>query len=97
MAIPELELILNGVDYRCAIQKEILVQGKLYVSENHLSFRGSVFGELGFLFLSSFAQITNALPFKGYDINFHIPWTEVLSIKRTMTGRLPPFPASLPL
>jgi hypothetical protein len=31
-------------DYGCALQREILVQGRLYVSENHLCFHANIFG-----------------------------------------------------
>lgn len=32
------------LDYGCAIQREILVQGRLYVSENHICFHANIFG-----------------------------------------------------
>ncbi|XP_017777204.1 PREDICTED: GRAM domain-containing protein 1B-like, partial [Nicrophorus vespilloides] len=32
------------VDYSCALQKEILVQGRLYVSQNYLRFYANIFG-----------------------------------------------------
>ncbi|GHJ86827.1 hypothetical protein NliqN6_3229 [Naganishia liquefaciens] len=31
-------------DYGCALQKDILVQGRIYVSEHHLSFHANIFG-----------------------------------------------------
>ena len=31
-------------DYGCALQREILVQGRIYISENHLAFYSSIFG-----------------------------------------------------
>lgn len=31
-------------DFGCALQKEILVQGRLYVSEHHLCFYANIFG-----------------------------------------------------
>lgn len=41
-------------DYGCALQKDILVQGRIYVSEHHLSFHANIFG-----------WVTNAvIPFK---------------------------------
>lgn len=33
-----------GVDYGCALQKEILLQGRLYVSEQHICFNSNIFG-----------------------------------------------------
>ncbi|KDQ30012.1 hypothetical protein PLEOSDRAFT_154728 [Pleurotus ostreatus PC15] len=31
-------------DYGCALQREILIQGRLYISENHISFHANIFG-----------------------------------------------------
>ncbi|KAG9119124.1 hypothetical protein FRC07_006017, partial [Ceratobasidium sp. 392] len=31
-------------DYGCALQREILVQGRLYISENHMCFNANIFG-----------------------------------------------------
>ncbi|KZT51598.1 hypothetical protein CALCODRAFT_503310 [Calocera cornea HHB12733] len=31
-------------DYGCALQREILIQGRLYISENHASFHANIFG-----------------------------------------------------
>lgn len=31
-------------DYGCALQREILVQGRIYISENHLCFHANIFG-----------------------------------------------------
>ncbi|KZO91222.1 hypothetical protein CALVIDRAFT_521820 [Calocera viscosa TUFC12733] len=31
-------------DYGCALQREILIQGRLYISENHVSFHANIFG-----------------------------------------------------
>ena len=32
-------------DYRCALSREILIQGRLFVSESFLSFRANILGE----------------------------------------------------
>ena len=32
------------VDYGCALQREILIQGRLYISENHICFHANIFG-----------------------------------------------------
>lgn len=32
------------IDYGCALQKEILLQGRLYISEHHLCFNANIFG-----------------------------------------------------
>lgn len=34
----------DGVDYGCALVRDILHQGRLYISENHLCFSSSLFG-----------------------------------------------------
>ncbi|ORY74070.1 hypothetical protein BCR35DRAFT_306864 [Leucosporidium creatinivorum] len=40
--IPEEEELIE--DYRCALQRDILVQGRLFVTERHLAFRANIFG-----------------------------------------------------
>ncbi|KAJ7033103.1 GRAM-domain-containing protein [Mycena alexandri] len=40
--IPEGDYLID--DYGCALQKEILVQGRIYVSENHICFRANILG-----------------------------------------------------
>jgi hypothetical protein len=37
-------LIHERADYGCALQREILIQGRLYISEHHLSFYANIFG-----------------------------------------------------
>jgi hypothetical protein len=32
------------LDYGCALQREILVQGRIYISENHICFHAKIFG-----------------------------------------------------
>lgn len=54
-------------DYRCALQREILVQGRLFVSENNLAFRANIF---------------------GWSTNLIVPWSEVVSIEKKMTGKI---------
>ncbi|KAF9904472.1 hypothetical protein BX616_001285 [Lobosporangium transversale] len=41
-SVPEEEKLIE--DYGCALQKEILVQGRLYISENHVCFNANIFG-----------------------------------------------------
>ena len=36
--------IICNLDYGCALQREILIQGRLYVSENHICFHANIFG-----------------------------------------------------
>ncbi|KAJ7718294.1 hypothetical protein DFH07DRAFT_334465 [Mycena maculata] len=40
--IPEGDYLID--DYGCALQREILIQGRIYVSENHLCFHANIFG-----------------------------------------------------
>ncbi|CAG8456018.1 7391_t:CDS:2 [Funneliformis mosseae] len=41
-SVPEDDYLIN--DYGCALQKEILVQGRLYVSAKHVCFYANIFG-----------------------------------------------------
>ncbi|CCM07179.1 uncharacterized protein FIBRA_09520 [Fibroporia radiculosa] len=40
--VPEGDYLIE--DYGCALQREILIQGRLYVSENHICFHANIFG-----------------------------------------------------
>ncbi|KAG0312844.1 hypothetical protein BGZ99_009221 [Dissophora globulifera] len=44
-------------DYGCALQKEILVQGRLYISEDHICFNANIFGWVTNLVIA-FSEIT---------------------------------------
>ena len=35
---------LGLADYGCALQREILIQGRIYISENHICFHANIFG-----------------------------------------------------
>ncbi|CAO3600734.1 unnamed protein product [Absidia cylindrospora] len=41
-SVPEDDVLIE--DYGCALQKEILVQGRIYISENYLCFNANIFG-----------------------------------------------------
>lgn len=41
---PFLQLAQIMADYGCALQREILIQGRLYISENHICFHANIFG-----------------------------------------------------
>jgi len=41
-AVPEGDYLIE--DYGCALQREILIQGRLYISENHVCFHANIFG-----------------------------------------------------
>ena len=36
--------MVDTIDYGCALNKDILVQGRLFISENHLSFHSNILG-----------------------------------------------------
>lgn len=40
--IPEGDYLIE--DYGCALQREILIQGRIYISENHICFHANIFG-----------------------------------------------------
>jgi hypothetical protein len=37
-------VLTTSVDYGCALQRDILIQGRLYISENHIAFHANIFG-----------------------------------------------------
>ncbi|KAF9382882.1 hypothetical protein CPC16_009153 [Podila verticillata] len=54
-SVPEEEKLIE--DYGCALQKEILVQGRLYISENHICFNANIFGWVTNLVIA-FSEVT---------------------------------------
>ncbi|KAF9203176.1 hypothetical protein BGZ49_006692 [Haplosporangium sp. Z 27] len=54
-SVPEEEKLIE--DYGCALQKEILVQGRLYISEDHICFNANIFGWVTNLVIA-FSEIT---------------------------------------
>jgi hypothetical protein len=47
-------------DYGCALQREILIQGRIYISENHICFHANIFGWITDVSVSTlFAFITD--------------------------------------
>ncbi|KAF9144876.1 hypothetical protein BG015_012066 [Linnemannia schmuckeri] len=54
-SVPDDEKLIE--DYGCALQKEILVQGRLYISENHVCFHANIFGWVTTLVIA-FSEIT---------------------------------------
>ncbi|KAG0057640.1 hypothetical protein BGZ83_007013 [Gryganskiella cystojenkinii] len=54
-SVPEKEKLIE--DYGCALQKEILVQGRLYISEDHVCFNANIFGWVTNLVIA-FSEIT---------------------------------------
>ncbi|RCI04295.1 hypothetical protein CU098_012666, partial [Rhizopus stolonifer] len=55
-SVPEEDSLIE--DYGCALQKEILLQGRIYVSETYLCFNANIFGWVTNLVIA-FADITN--------------------------------------
>lgn len=54
--IPEDDYLIE--DYGCALQRDILVQGRLYISEHHLCFNANIFGWVTSLVLP-FAEVVS--------------------------------------
>ncbi|CAO0802577.1 unnamed protein product [Mucor circinelloides] len=54
-SVQEKDMLIQ--DYKCALQKEILLQGHLYVSENHVCFKSNIFGWVTNLVIN-FSEIT---------------------------------------
>ncbi|RCI04629.1 hypothetical protein CU098_011593 [Rhizopus stolonifer] len=51
-SIPDQERLIE--DYGCALQKEILLQGRVYISQNHICFNANIFGWITNHFFASF-------------------------------------------
>ena len=70
-------------DYGCALSKDILVQGRLYVSENHICFHANIFG-----------WITDvSTPYPSYwntDAQIVLPFSEIKTIEKRMTALVIP-------
>ncbi|KAI9288884.1 hypothetical protein BC943DRAFT_315496 [Umbelopsis sp. AD052] len=55
-SVPEDDMLIE--DYGCALQKEILVQGRIYISEHHICFNANIFGWVTNLVLA-FSEIVS--------------------------------------
>ncbi|KAI8147299.1 hypothetical protein BJV82DRAFT_595022 [Fennellomyces sp. T-0311] len=55
-SVPELDPLIEV--YKCALQKEILLQGHIYISEHHLCFNANIFGWVTNLVIA-FSDITS--------------------------------------
>lgn len=84
-------------DYGCAIQKEILVQGRLYISEHHLCFNANIFGWVTHVSSSRFPPFFTAVTQDTQtdnDLVHHkqlvIPFSEVVTIEKRMTAYVIP-------
>ncbi|KDQ62981.1 hypothetical protein JAAARDRAFT_168358 [Jaapia argillacea MUCL 33604] len=55
-SIPEGDYLIE--DYGCALQREILIQGRLYISENHICFHANIFGWITDLIIPTY-EITS--------------------------------------
>ncbi|KAH0544582.1 hypothetical protein FGG08_001231 [Glutinoglossum americanum] len=49
-SVPEIDYLIE--DYGCALQRDILLQGRLYVSEGHICFHSNIFGWVTTLVIS---------------------------------------------
>jgi hypothetical protein len=54
---PSVQVTHASIDYGCALSKDILVQGRLYISENHLCFHANIFG-----WTTDVSQLRSVLP-----------------------------------
>ena len=87
-------------DYGCALQKEILVQGRIYVSEHHLCFSANIFG-----WVTSVRQSSGSSRMRGCRCERRlrciqvrqlttqqlvIPFAEVVTIEKRMTAYVIP-------
>ncbi|TCD64740.1 hypothetical protein EIP91_003662 [Steccherinum ochraceum] len=54
--IPEGDYLIE--DYGCALQREILIQGRLYISENHVCFHANIFGWITDLVIPMYDVLT---------------------------------------
>ncbi|RPD82737.1 hypothetical protein L226DRAFT_541858 [Lentinus tigrinus ALCF2SS1-7] len=55
-SVPEGDYLIE--DYGCALQREILIQGRLYISENHVCFHANIFGWITDLSIPMYEVIT---------------------------------------
>ncbi|KAI8376028.1 uncharacterized protein BYT42DRAFT_614815 [Radiomyces spectabilis] len=55
-SVPDNDALIE--DYKCALQKEILLQGHIYVSQHHLCFKANIFGWVTNLVIA-FSEITS--------------------------------------
>ncbi|QRV80396.1 membrane protein [Ceratobasidium sp. AG-Ba] len=53
--VPDSDYLIE--DYGCALQREILIQGRLYISENHMCFNANIFGWIT-NFIIPFSDVT---------------------------------------
>lgn len=76
--IPEQDYLIE--DYGCALQREILIQGRLYISENHISFNANIFG-----WVTSVGSFTHL--YSSFNkIQFAVPFSEMVAIEKKMTA-----------
>ena len=70
-------------DYGCALQKDILVQGRIYVSEHHLSFHANIFG-----WITNVGTASNQPQFNadGFSPQVIIAFADVIAIEKKMTA-----------
>ncbi|KAF8172875.1 hypothetical protein BJ912DRAFT_1065505 [Pholiota molesta] len=97
--VPEGDYLIE--DYGCALQREILIQGRIYISENHICFHANIFGwitdETSLLpqptyryilwGLSALVADANQAPsFSSVVGQLSIPIYEITSLEKKMTA-----------
>lgn len=75
---------LNHADYGCALQREILIQGRLYISENHICFHANIFGWI--TDASCFQLFGSHSSDQNVVLQLSIPIYEITNLDRKMTA-----------
>jgi len=77
-----LKLTKHFSDYGCALQREILIQGRLYISENHMCFHANIFGWV------TNVRVSTSIPFAftNFSIQLVVPFSAVTNIEKKMTA-----------
>ncbi|KAF7729895.1 hypothetical protein EC973_003629 [Apophysomyces ossiformis] len=79
-SVPDYDMLIE--DYKCALQKDILLQGHIYVSEHHICFKSNIFG-----------WVTNKckhLKISDEPEQLVIGYSEITGIEKRMTARIIP-------
>lgn len=85
--VPEGDYLID--DYGCALQREILIQGRLYISENHVCFHANIFGWTTDVSLRFSSHLSFLLCFLLIS-QLVIPIDDITSIEKRMTAYVIP-------
>ena len=80
------ELCLSFKDYGCALQREILIQGRFYISENHICFHANIFGWVTDVRISVLLQPKSRHLRFFFFAQLIVPICEIISIEKKMTA-----------